>query len=130
MENVFRLLAAILIFVVVLFLTAFVTKMLANSGWASPSTKNMKVMETIKIAQNKFIQIVMIGSNYYAIGISKDEMTFISQIPAEELDFSATPNSNDRKFGGILGGSNNASFSDVWEKVKIASLKKKGNDKK
>ena len=41
--------------------------------------------ETVRIANNKYIQLVRIGESYFAIVVCKDTVTALGQIPAEQL---------------------------------------------
>ena len=46
---------------------------------------NIEVRETVRIANNKYIQLVRIGESYFAIAVCKDTVTALGQIPAEQL---------------------------------------------
>lgn len=89
--NVLQLLALIVVFVLILFATYYVTKWIAKTGAIQTRARNIKVVETFKITQNKYIQIIQLGSKYYAIGISKDNITFLTCLEEEQLDFSEMP---------------------------------------
>lgn len=89
--NILQLLALIVVFVVVLIATYYVTKWIAKSGAIPTKTQNIKVIETFKIAPNKYIQIIQLGSRYYSIGVTKDNITFLTELEEEQLDFSEKP---------------------------------------
>ena len=86
--NVLQLVALLIVFVIVLMATYYVTKWIAKTGMIQSGARNIKVVETIKIAQNKYIQIIQIGSKYYSIGITKDSITYLSELDEDQLDLS------------------------------------------
>lgn len=88
MSNVLQLLAVVLVFVIVLAGTYYVTRWIAKSGMIQGQSKNIKVIDTFKITTGKYIQIIRLGTKYYAIGITKDHITFLTPLEEEWLDFS------------------------------------------
>jgi flagellar protein FliO/FliZ len=86
MSNILQLLAVVLVFILVLAGTYYVTKWIAKSGMIQSQSKNIKVIETFKITTGKYIQIIQLGTEYYAIGIAKDQITFLTSLEREQLD--------------------------------------------
>ncbi|MBQ7933226.1 MAG: flagellar biosynthetic protein FliO [Lachnospiraceae bacterium] len=80
-----KLLAALVIFVGVLLFTAVVTRWMANYQKGMLVNSNIEIVETSRLANNKFIQIVRIGGKYMAIAVCKDTVTVLCEIPEEEL---------------------------------------------
>lgn len=113
-----QLLATIVIFVVVLAVTYYATKWIARSGAIQPYTKNIEVIETFKIAPNKYIQIIKLGNKYYSIGVSKENITFLTPLEEDQLDLQ-----------GREGMAQNISFKDVMGKV-ASRIKSKEYNKK
>ena len=84
-ESVARLLTTLLIFVFVLFITFWTSKFIAGYQKQNMVTGNMEVVETVRIAQNKYLQIVRAGEQYYMIALGKDTVSLIAQLNPEEL---------------------------------------------
>ncbi|MBQ8137915.1 MAG: flagellar biosynthetic protein FliO [Lachnospiraceae bacterium] len=80
-----QLITVLVIFVVVLAVTAVVTKWLANYQKSQNSGRNIEVIETTHIANNKWMQIVRVGNTYKILAISKDSVTFLGDIDPSEL---------------------------------------------
>lgn len=116
-NNILQLLATIILFILVLAATYYATKWIAKSGAVQPYSRNIKVIETFKIAPNKYIQIIKLGTKYYSIGVTKENITYLASLDEEQLDL--------REDDGTM---QNASFKDVMGKV-TSMLKKKDNDK-
>ncbi len=110
-----QLLATIVLFVAVLAVTYYVTKWIAKSGAIQSRSRNIKVIETFKIAPNKYVQIIRLGTRYYSIGVTKDNITFLTPLEEEQLDL--------QDHGEILQDS---SFKDVMGRV-ASMMKKKDN---
>jgi len=73
------------IFVVVLGVTALTTKWIANYQKAQSVNENVQVIETTRIANNKYVQIIRVGDIYMAIAICKDTVTMLGEIPVEQI---------------------------------------------
>jgi flagellar protein FliO/FliZ len=93
-QNVLELISVLIVFILVLAATYFITKWIGKSGVVPTHTKNIRVLETFKIAPNKYIQIVQLGSKYYSIGISKENITFLTPLEEEQLDLTTEQRDN------------------------------------
>ena len=80
-----QFLTVLIIFVGVLALTYFTTRWVASYQKGKMMSGNIQVLETFKITQNKYIQIVRIGEHYYAIAVGKDNITLLGEIQEEEI---------------------------------------------
>lgn len=114
-DSVLQLVAVILLFVFVLAITWFTTRWISKlqKGQMSPG-KNIEVIETAKITPDKYIQIVRTGDKYLVIGVGKSEVSFLTELNSDEIEFkeeSPTPSIN---------------FASVLERVK--NLKKSKDD--
>ena len=85
-SNFFQLLGVLVIFVLVLGLTYLTTKWIASYQKGRSFSKNLQVVETLKLTTNKYIQIISAGDAYMAIGIGKDEITFLTMLTKEQLN--------------------------------------------
>lgn len=108
-----QLITMLLVFVAVLAITAFVTKWIAKYQKAQGSGRNIEVLETARLANNKWIQIVRVGKTVKVVAVSKDDVTYLGDIDPSEL--------KDIKDGGGKGMS---SFKSMFEKAR----NKKDND--
>ena len=80
-----QLITMLVIFVVVLGVTAWVTRWIANYQKVQGAGGNIEVIETQRIAQNKWIQIIRVGGSYKAVAISKDQVTFLGDLDPDTL---------------------------------------------
>lgn len=80
-----QFITVLVVFVLVLGVTALVTRWIANYQKQQNINVNVEVIETTRIAGNKYIQIVRIGETYVAIAVCKDTVTQLCEIPEEQL---------------------------------------------
>ena len=95
-SNLLQMLALVVVFVIVLAATYYITKWIAKSGMIQAQSKNIKVHETFKIATGKYIQIIQLGTKYYAIGVTKDHITFLTSLEEDQLDLVPTITSDQK----------------------------------
>lgn len=80
-----QFITVLVVFVLVLGVTALVTRWIANYQKQQNINVNVEVIETTRIAGNKYIQIVRIGETYVAIAVCKDTVTQLCEVPEEQL---------------------------------------------
>lgn len=86
-ENVMQLVGLIVLFVLILAATYYTTRWIGKTSLGQGRSKNISVIETYKISQNKFIQIVKLGEKYIAVGISKEHIEYLTELDPEQLVF-------------------------------------------
>lgn len=116
MDSILQFVTACLIFVFVLVICVFTTRFVGNFNKQQYSNKNVQVIETIRIANNKYIQLLLVGEVYLVVAISKDQITLLTQLTKEELPeiVRAGGLENQPSFSGAF----KESFSSVLERMK------------
>ena len=99
-----QLITVLVVFVVVLAVTAFVTRWMANYQKGVSSGRNIEVIETTRIANNKYMQIIRVGNTYKVLAISKDSTEYLGDIDPSEL--------KEQKTGG-----NVSAFKSMFDKA-------------
>lgn len=107
-ESFVQLLGILFIFILVLVITYFTTKWIASYQKGHFYNKNLRVVETLKLTTNKYLQIIEVGDIYLVIAIGKDEVTFLTQLTKDQLrketfdeNFN-NPTTKGESFGEIL----------------------------
>ena len=85
LDSYIQLITVLAIFAFVLAVTFFATRFVGGYAKNRISTGNIEVIESAKVSPTKYIAIVRIASKYVAIGIGKDEMTYLCEIPEETI---------------------------------------------
>ena len=117
-DSFVQFITVLLIFLFVLFVTYWVTKWTAGYQKSQIAHDNMEILETIRLSNNKYIQIIRIGRKYLAVAICKDTVTMLTEIPEQDLVF---PDGNASKTSG---------FKDILEKIQNKNIleKEEGRD--
>lgn len=89
------------IFAFVLAVTYFTTRWIGNYQKKQISHGNIKVVESLRISNNKVLEIVNVGSKYYLIAVCKDTVTQIGEIDGTELE-NEKPAGKDDSFGNVF----------------------------
>ena len=102
-----QFLTVFVLFIIVLVLCAFTTKFVAGYQKSKMNSGNIHVLETFKIANNKYIQIVQIGDKTFAIAIGKDSVTLIGELNEESIMIDENFNSEGMDFKNLLDKAKN-----------------------
>ena len=94
----------LVIFAAVLGITMWTTRWMANYQRQQNENGNIHVIETVRITNNKYLQLVRVGETYMAIAVCKDTITMLGEIPADQLVISDS-----------AGGGTN--FKELFEKT-------------
>ena len=116
LDSVVQLITVLFIFVFVLGVTYFTTKYIASIQKDKYKTGNMEIIETLRISNNKYLQIVRAGNKYYCMAVCKDTVTMLGEIQKEEMVFSE----NNLNAG--------MDFQTILEKMKQKQLGNKKQD--
>jgi len=84
-SSIAQFFTVILLFILVLGLTYFVSRWIAGYEKSHYQGKNIEVVETYRISQNKYIQIIRLGSKYVAIAVSKDSVEKLCMLSDEDV---------------------------------------------
>ena len=108
-----QLITLLIVFAFVLALTFYATKWMAKLQKNQFKNSNIKVIETFRLSNTKYIQIVKLGEKYVAIAIGKDTVTFLTELNESELDLSK-----------VMEEPGNVDFHEILNKVKELNRKK------
>jgi flagellar protein FliO/FliZ len=76
----------------------------------------MKLIETMRLGNGQFLQIVEIGSRYYVLSVTKEHIELITEITQEELNLADAADIS-------------VPFHDILDKMKVKLDKKQKSDK-
>lgn len=117
-DSFLKLITVLFIFVFVLLLTYLTTRWMAGFQKNRASNKNLRVIETISVGNNKFISIVEAGTEYLVVSVGKEEVNLLTALKKEQL--------KDLSFlNDTSNGNNNESFKKILDKFKDSLPKTK-----
>ena len=104
-QSLFELLGLILIFVIVLVVCYYTTKFVAGRQLVQKKMGNFEMVETFPIAQNKYLQLIRMGNKYVVISVSKDNVTYITEIDeAQVCQIQNSTQTSGKSFMEVLSG--------------------------
>ncbi len=86
LSNFLQLVSVFVIFLFVLVATYLTTRWIAGYQKGHSFNRNLKIIETLKITANKYIQIVQAGDEYLVIAIGKDEVCLLTKLTEDQLE--------------------------------------------
>lgn len=106
----------ILVLAFVIFLAYYSTKLMGRGIKGMRKGSNLETIESIGIGIGSTIQLLRAGSKYFLIGVSKDRITYLTEVDENSIDFSGSsafkPFSIDEYFKKITRRSKNGGGED------------------
>jgi flagellar protein FliO/FliZ len=75
-----------ILFVLVLFGAYFTTRFLGKFQSNQHKNSYIKILEAISVGPNKTVQLVKVGEEYMAIGVTKDRITYLKSIDKDQIE--------------------------------------------
>jgi flagellar protein FliO/FliZ len=116
LESFIQLLGALVIFAFVLVLTYLATRWMGGMQKSRSNNKNLRIIETIGVGNNKYISIVEVGTIYLVVSVGKDEVHLLAQLTRDELA--------DLSFEEEKAGTAQESFADIMNRIRDKVPKK------
>ena len=86
-DSVAQLMTGIVLFIVVLIATWLTTRYVAGVQKGKLSGSNFETIDTFRLSQNKYVQILRIGHKYLAVAVCKDTVTVLCELQEDEITF-------------------------------------------
>ncbi|WP_051554953.1 flagellar biosynthetic protein FliO [Lachnospira multipara] len=105
LEAFAQLLTLLVIFIIVITITYFSTRFVGNFQKEKLGRSNIQILETLRISNTKYIQIVKIGKKVFAIAVCKDSISYLCELCEEDLQLntdSHNKNANAESFKVII----------------------------
>lgn len=80
-----QFMTVLIVFLVVLALTAWTTRFIANYQKTMGAGSNIEVMESVHVHAGKYIQIIRIGNKYMAVAVCKETITPICEVDESQI---------------------------------------------
>ena len=112
-----QFMTVLIMFVFVLAITYFTTKWIAGYQQSKGAGANLEVIESFRLADNKYVQIIRVGQKYLAVAIGKDSVTMLTEVPEDQLTFSSSANNEQM------------SFKELFEKMQKKTILEKEEDR-
>lgn len=111
--SIAQLITVLFIFILVLLITALTTRFVGGYQKMQGKNRNLEIIESARVANNKYVQIVRAADKYIVIGVGKNEVSMLTEIDGDML----TNVGNENAFSG---GISKESFSEIINKAKAS----------
>lgn len=125
LNSLIQLLGAIVVFVFILIITYFVTRWIGGYQKQQMSGRSFQVIDTVRIAGGKCVQILKIGEVYLVIAVGKEEVTMLAKLTEDEIGLTADEIKNSmQSSGNALPTGAQETFQETLEKIRERFSKK------
>lgn len=100
-DGVIQFATVTVIFVFVLVLTYFTTRWIGSYQKKTMSHGNIKIIESLRLSNNKVLEIVQAGDKSYLIAVCKDTVTSIGEVNADSMNLQEDKPSGET-FGNVF----------------------------
>lgn len=124
LESFIQLVGVLFVFVIVLVLTYYTTKWVGGYQKNQMSGREFKVVDTIRIANGKCVQILKLGEVYLVVAVGKDEVTMLAKLTEDEIGLTEDEISVFFRSNVVNTTSAQESFQETLEKFRERFNKK------
>lgn len=113
-SNIAELFGLLLVFVLILVLAYYTSKWIGkSSAGMGAKNHNITIIETLRLSQTKYLQIIKVANKYIVIAVSKDHVEYLTEIDGDQLS----------SFEDVKEA---ASFKEILSKIRLgANVKSK-----
>lgn len=116
LNSFLQLLGVLIIFAFVLAITYFTTKWVGGFQKTQMVGKSLQVIESVRIAGNKYVQVIKAGEVYLVVAVGKDTVTMLAKLTEEEYGNACEKLTEAGTEGNTPDTSQN--FQEILDKVK------------
>ena len=107
-KSIAELVLLLILFALILVACVLTTRFIGGRQMQRGRNSNFKPLETYQIAQNRYLQLVQVGTRYFVISVTKENVSFIAEMKEEEI--SVRPEN---------GGDRPKSFKEILSELKV-----------
>ena len=85
LDSFVQFITILLLFLFVLVITYVVTRWVSGIQKVQMTGKNMELVETMRISNSKYLQIIRAGDKYLVIAVCKETVTMLAELSADEI---------------------------------------------
>lgn len=76
----------LVVFILILIACVITTRFVAGQQMQRGRNGNFKPIETYQVAQNRYLQLVQIGTRFFVISVTKDNISLICELKEDEFE--------------------------------------------
>lgn len=106
-KSIAELIFLLVIFILILVACVFTTKLVAGRQMQRNRNTNFEPLETFMVAQNRYLQLIRVGTRYFVISVTKERVELITELSKD--DFTVPE---------VTSGGFSKSFKDILSDIK------------
>jgi len=111
LQSLGEILGLLLVFLLVMLLTWLTTRWISKHTAIASRSGNIKVLETYKLAPDRYLQIVKVVERYLVLAVTKDRVSVLVELQKEEVPLESRGESS------MGDSSQGASFQEILKKL-------------
>lgn len=84
-NGILEIVAMLVVFSIILFAAYLVSKYFGKFSLGLRENSNIKIIETFRLSQDKYLQIIEVSDKYLLLGITKNNINLIKELEKEEI---------------------------------------------
>lgn len=84
-ESALKLLGLLVLLVLILVACYYTTRFVGVRQLNRNQNQNFKIIETCRISQNKYLQLIKAGNKYLVIAVCKDSVTYLAELNEDQI---------------------------------------------
>ena len=101
-ESIAEIFGLLVIFILILFLTYLTTRWIAKQTAGQSRAGNIRVIETYRLATNRYLQIVKVAERYFVLAVSREQIALVAEVSEDEIQMPKEPAMVSASFQDIL----------------------------
>ena len=101
-KSIAELIFLLVVFVLILVACVLTTRFIGGRQMQRGKNSNFKPLETYQVAQNRYLQLVQVGTRYFVVSITKENINFIAEMKEEEITVRPDKTGSQKSFKEIL----------------------------
>ena len=86
-ESVLKLIGLIILCVIIIAASYFTTRFVGKRQSGAGGESNFKSLDIYRINQNKYLQLIAVGTRYFVIAVSKDNVQLIAELDEDDITY-------------------------------------------
>lgn len=122
-KTILKLFSYVIIFILVIVLTSYGTKLIATNSRKFINSKYMKIIDKININTNVKIEIVEINNKMYILAVTNDTIEVIDKIPIEKFELKENVKIQDESHKCFYNDNNHGKIQQKLDSMFLRSNK-------
>jgi flagellar protein FliO/FliZ len=104
LESSLKLIGLIIVFILIIVACYYVTRFVGSRQLGKIKTSNFKPIDTYRLSQNQYLQIIKIGNRFILIAVNKDSVSKLMDLSEDEIILFDKTGTDTKSFHDIMSG--------------------------